>query len=363
MIRDIITEDIAGILDQDIPWPALTGRRVLVTGATGMIGQYLVRVLLALARHGADAGRKGARVIAMTRRGDEAARLFASELGDGRLEIMVHDPARSPPPLPWLDYIVHAGSPADPVAFREDPVGVIAANAQGAANLLAAARERDAVFCLLSSAEIYGQGRDACAQRVSETTAGVLDSLDPRSPYPESKRLAEALCVAYERQHGVGYRIARLAHTYGPGMRLDDPRVQAYFMRQALNGQDITLQSSGQAKRSYTYVSDAISGLLHLMAAPESLACNIANDRAVVSIADLARVVLRCCPDSHAQLKFADAAQREGAPTMAPPILDCSRLRALGWTPRVELEAGIGRTLQHHRSLASWGAVNRAAVR
>lgn len=356
MIPDIVREDVDRLLEQTLPWQALAGRTILVTGATGMIGQYVVRTLSALGRRA-----ERARVIAMTRRGETAGRLFAEELPEGALEILVHDIARPLPPLPDLDYIVHAGSPADPVVFRADPVGVIAANALGSSRLLAAARDRGAVFCLVSSAEVYGQAQALAAEPIPETAPGVLDSLDLRSAYPESKRLAETLCVAFAHQYGVGYRIARLAHTYGPGMSLQDPRVQAYFMRQALAGDDIVLSSSGEARRSYTYVADAISGLLRLITAPESLTCNIANDEATVSIADLARLVLRHCPGTRAKLRFAPGAL-EAPPAVAPPRLDCSRLRALGWTPCFGLEAGIDRTLRHHRTRVSRAASHPSPV-
>lgn len=346
MTPDILSEDVDRLLDESLPWETLAGRSVLVTGATGMIGQYLVRTLLALGRRSDPV-----RVVAMTRRGKMAAQLFGAGDRDGALELLVHEAARPLPALPDLDYVIHAGSPANPVAFRADPVGVIAANAEGTARLLAAARDRGAVFCLLSSAEVYGQV-PTDAGPVAETALGVLDSLDLRSAYPESKRLAETLCVAFAHQYGVGYRIARLAHTYGPGMSLQDPRVQAYFMRQALAGEDIVLLSSGEARRSYTYVADAVSGLLRLITAPEPLVCNIANEASTVSIAELARLVLSLCPGTAAELRFAPVGP-DACPTVAPPRLDCSRLKSLGWAPRFALDVGIDRTLRHHRALQS----------
>ncbi|WP_374471610.1 NAD-dependent epimerase/dehydratase family protein [Phenylobacterium sp.] len=352
MTSRIVAEDVAEILRQDLPWSSLAGRSFLVTGATGMVGQYLVRTLLALGRRG-----EPTRVLAMTRRPAEAARVFAADRESGGLRILAYDPARPLPPLGRLDVLVHAGSPANPVAYRDDPVGVIVANVLGAANLLEAARTHRATFCFLSSAEIYGQAPADASGRVTEEAAGVLDSLAPRSAYPESKRLAEALCVAYGLQHGVSYRIARLAHTYGPGMALEDARVQAYFMRQVLAGEDITLRSDGRARRSYTYVSDVVSGLLHMLAAPDSLACNVANEQAVVSIAELAQAVIRSAPGGAARLRFAPDTADAG-PTVAPPLLDCGRLRALGWRARVDLATGLRRTLDHHRAAAGRRSVS-----
>ena len=352
MTTRVVAEDIAGLVAAHDSWPALAGRSFLVTGATGMIGRYLVRALAELGRRTTPT-----RVVAMTRNGERAARLFASDSCDPAPEVVAHDAAARPlPPLGRLDYIVHAGSPADPAAYRDDPVGVISANVDGAANLLSAARESAAVFCLLSTAEVYGQTPSADGRRVTETDPGVLDSLALRSAYPESKRLAETLCVAYESQHGVSYRIGRLAHTYGPGMGLQDPRVQAYFFRQALAGRDIALQSSGAARRTYTYVSDAVAGLLHLLSVPESLVCNIANEDATTSILEFASAVLACCPGAADGPKVCTPDVSGEPPTVAPPLLDCSRLRGLGWAPQVSLEAGIRRTLQHHRELLARGA-------
>jgi dTDP-glucose 4,6-dehydratase len=254
--------------------------------------------------------------------------------------------------------VVHAASPADPRAFLDDPVGVIAANVRGTEQLLALAATRQAVFCFLSSMEVYGTppatGRSEV--RVSEATPGVLDSLNLRSAYPESKRLAENLCVAYHAQFGVAYRIARLSHTYGPGMRLDDPRVQTYFMSQAMAGRDIVLASAGNLTRTYTYVSDAVSALFHLLCSAENVTRNIANERAKVSIRELADAVVRNSP-TRASAVVVPHAGRPGDPPPPPSVLlDCAALRAMGWRPRIDLDAGLARTMRHHALESGPGA-------
>jgi UDP-glucuronate decarboxylase len=341
----IVDEDVEVILSEPLPWERFAGRSVLVTGATGMLGQYLVRTLLALRPSG---GRP--RVIALARNEQLARATFSRQLADPRLELRTQDVTAPISMDEELGYVVHAASPANPRAFLDDPVGVIAANVRGTEQLLALAAARQAVFCFISSMEVYGTppapGRPEVL--VSESTPGVLDSLNQRSAYPESKRLAENLCVAYQAQYGVAYRIARLSHTYGPGMRLDDPRVQTYFMSQAMAGRDIVLASAGNLTRTYTYVSDAVSALFHLLCSSENGARNIADERAKVSIRELAEAVVRNAPTQTSAVVVPQGGRPGDPPPQPSVLLDCAALRAMGWRARVDLDAGLARTMRHH---------------
>ena len=346
MTSAIVTEDVDRILSEPISWDDFSGATFLVTGATGMVGQYVVRTLLALGR-----STRPIRVIALTRRASRAERMFGTRSIDGAPRILVQD-VSSPIVLNERpDFIVHAASPANPASFQTDPVGVIRANVAGTDNVLSVAARSGATVCYLSSSEVYGTplappGGDS--QGLTEESIGALDPLTLRNAYPQSKRMAENLCVAYAAQHGVNYRIARLSYTYGPGMDLEDSRVQAYFFRQALRGKDIVLQSDGALRRMYTYVSDAVSGLFYLLSAPDCLTCNIANETAQVSIRDLAQLVLKHSSATNASVKFADEAARGGNSPATPVLLDCGRMRSLGWRARVDLETGIARTVRHH---------------
>jgi UDP-glucuronate decarboxylase len=352
MTSAVVAEDVDRILAETLPWDDFSGATFLVTGATGMVGQYLVRTLLGLGR-----SKPPVRVIALTRRAARAERMFAGHSQDGALRILLQD-VSSPIVLDERpDYVIHAASPANPASFEADPVGVIRANVAGTENVLSAAAESGATVCYLSSSEVYGKplASSGDSPLLTESSIGALDPLALRSAYPQSKRMAENLCVAYGAQHGIDYRIARLSYTYGPGMDLEDSRVQAYFFRQALRGQDIILQSDGALTRMYTYVSDAISALFYLLAARESLACNIANEAAQVSIHDLAQLVLRQAGATKASVKFADGV-RFGNRSPAPVLLDCARMRSLGWQARVDLETGIARTVRHHMLEQGCGA-------
>ncbi len=336
-----------------MPWQRLSGARVLITGATGMVGQYLTRALLALGAHLDTAPV----VTALVQNEAKAMRLFADDLRRGSLRLAVQDVAEPFAVERDVDWIVHAASPANPATFRDDPVGVIRANVLGTMHSLELARSSGAGVCLISTMEVYGaataQGEDGM-RLVDEHTPGVLDNLDPRSAYPESKRLAETLCVAQHEQFGTPYRIARLSHTYGPGMAVDDARVQAYFLRQTLSGSDIVLQSDGTLRRTYTYISDAAAAVLCLLLAKDSDTFNIANDEARVSIRELAEA-FQCnspVPGGSVLTKpRTDTALWSRSP--GGIFLDCRRLRSTGWTPRVSIDVGVARTVRHH--LASSG--------
>jgi UDP-glucuronate decarboxylase len=240
----------------------LAGRTVLVTGATGMVGRSVVEALLAVAAR-VD---PPVHVLGLARSEDKARRALADPLANPNFELVVADVAE---PAAFVerpvDFIVHAASPATPDFFRSDPVGVIRANTLGTFAVLESARAHGAHLSFISTMEVYGEiPRSDPGDTVvlTESDAGIVNSLDLRSAYPESKRLAETLCVAYAAQYGVHSDIVRLSHTYGPGMAIDDARVQAEFIRKALAGEQIVLKSDGSMTRTYTYIADAAAAVL-----------------------------------------------------------------------------------------------------
>ncbi len=347
MRHPVLAEDFAQIADSGLPLEALKGATVLVTGAAGFLGSYLVETLLYLE----ETRRLGLTVWALARRGAPARARFAAHRRSRALRLLVQDVAAPLPGRGRLDYIIHAASPASPKSFAADPISVIEPNVSGTRALLEAARARRCRgFLYLSSCEVYGRvppGR----LPVAEDDGGWLDPLLPRSSYAEAKRMGEALCAAWWRRHGVPVKIARPFHTYGPGLRLDDGRVFADFTADVLAGRDIVIRGDGAARRPYCYAADATRAFLAiLLRGKPGDAYNVANDEAEAGVAELARRLCALFPARG--LKVRASARPRGKPYLetstARTAADVTKLRELGWAPRHSIESGFARTVRSY---------------
>jgi len=318
---------------------ALRGSTVMVTGATGMIGACLIDLLCALDR---ERG-LGLRIVAVCRNAQRAAERFASY---GNVEIAVHDVSQPALGLPRVDYIIHAASNAHPLAFSADPVGTMLGNILGVKHLLELLRvSRGRRLLFVSTGEIYGEN-PAVEDGFSEEDFGKVDSMNPRSCYPESKRAAETLCASYVRQHHLDAVVARLCYVYGPTVAPDNSRADAQFLRKALAGEDIVMKSQGSQLRSYCYVTDAASALLTVLLCGETgCAYNVANRESVHTIREYAETLARLAGVS-LTFDLPPEAEKQGYSTVTRAVQNPARLEALGWSPRVKLEQGLARTLE-----------------
>lgn len=315
---------------------ALRGSRILITGATGLIGACLTDALLALnRRHGL-----GLRLTALCR---DAVR-GETRFPDPSVRVVGLDIARACPEEP-ADYIIHAASNAHPAAFVTDPVGTMLGNFQGTLHLLNHLRDRNGRRLLfVSTGEIYGENPHIL-QGFRETDFGKIDPMNPRSCYPESKRAAETLLASHVRQYGTDALVARLCYVYGPTITPDNSRADAQFLRKALAGEPIVMKSAGSQLRSYCYVMDAVSALLTLLLKGKAgEAYNVANPHSVHTIRQYAETLARLAgvnvvfaPDSEAQ---------RGGSTVTRAVQHPGKLMELGWTPAYSLEDGLTQTLQ-----------------
>ncbi len=291
---------------------------------------------------------KPAQVIGLVRKLKRARDRFRHHEGRGDLVLIEHDISRPSPELREADFIVHAASNASPKQYRPDPVGTIAANVAGTEHLLRLAHERQAKrFLYFSSSEVYGAAPARVPTR--ETDFGPLDCLNVRSCYAESKRLGETLCVAWREQFGVAATIVRPFHTYGPGMRLDDGRVFADFVRDVIDEHPIVLKSDGRATRAFCYLADATSGFFAvLLRGKPGHAYNIGNDRAEISIGALADLLVELFPAKRLsvarQMRAADDPYLPS--TLERSCPDISLARELGWQPTTTLTEGFRRTVR-----------------
>ncbi len=228
-------------------------------------------------------------------------------------------------------------SPASPVDFARLRLEILRVGSAGTWNCLELARAKGARFLFTGTSEAYG---DPLVHPQREDYWGNVNPVGPRSCYDESKRFAEALAMAFHRQHGVPVRLARIFNTYGPRMRLDDGRVVPALVAQALRREPLTVFGDGSQTRSFCYVDDEVDGLRRLLDCDDPYPVNIGNPRET-PILEFARIVARLAgaPES---IEFrplpADDPKRR-----CPDIARARQL--LNWEPRVTLEDGLQRTM------------------
>ena len=247
-----------------------------------------------------------------------------------------------------VDFIIHAASPASPLIMKDKPVETIAANALGTYYTLSLANDKKCEgYLFISSREIYGQPYEG--QNVfTEDVYGFVDPLNPRSCYPEGKKAAETMCASFKEEFGLNAKIARLAHTYGPGMSIYDGRVQADFLKNVLFDEDIVLKSEGKSIRTYTYISDAIVALFYILLNGTGMVYNIGNENAKVSIKELAEILASLKSDKKISLKFElSNSSKDGTAPFTDGILSSQKLRELGWKPKYDVRDGFSRTLKY----------------
>ena len=241
-----------------------------------------------------------------------------------------------------VDFVLHFASPASPVDYLELPIQTLKVGALGTHNALGLARAKGAGLLLASTSEVYG---DPVVHPQTEDYWGNVNPIGPRGCYDEAKRFAEALVMAYHRQHAIPTRIVRIFNTYGPRMRLNDGRIVPNFMKQALLGEPLTVYGDGSQTRSFCYAEDLVDGIYKLMLSDETLPTNIGNPTEF-TVLDFARLIQRLT-NSPSELVFQPLPQDD--PKQRRPDISKAQ-RVLGWGPQVELEDGLGRTLDYFRT-------------
>lgn len=337
----IIEEDIKNIVKDNISWEKLKNSTVLVTGFKGMMGSYFTRVCLYLN----DELHYNIHVIGLEMNDKNVDSYFTNH---PHMKCVYQDVSEPFQIEEKIDWVLHAASPASPLIMKNNPVGTVAANALGTWNALQIAQRSQAKgFMFISSREIYGQPFEN-QEQFYENTYGEVDHLTARACYPEGKKCAETMCVCYKEQYGLNTKIARLAHTYGPGMSIYDGRVQADFLKNALNKEDIIMKSTGAAIRTYTYVADAVSALFKILLDSDDIVYNIGDSNNKVSIKELAETIVKINPEDH--LKVVMDIPEDALKGVSPftlGILNSDKLQALGWKPKYSVLDGFKRTLKY----------------
>lgn len=340
--NDIFHEDMQNIAQTSyIPWEKLQNKTILITGATGLIGFNLVSALAYVVLY----KNITLKMIALVRNREQAQNRFHEILAAGApLEFLIGDLNHIPPIDEKINYIIHGGSPTASRYFAEHPVETIVTNLNGATYLLELARKnRSEGFLFLSSMEVYGGIH--CREKIDEKHASFVDTMVPRSSYPEVKRMVESLCACYADEYGVPAKSIRLTQAFGAGIRRTENRVFAQFVRSAMNHEDIVMYTKGGTEHSYLYTADAVSAILTvLLKGTTGEAYNAANEQAYCSIKEMAETVANL---DIIKVKYGgpvsvvvDESKNDGK--IYPPELymnlDTKKLQELGWKARISLE-------------------------
>jgi len=343
----VYREDLTRVADLDLDWDQLQGADLVISGASGMIGSFLVDVLMTRnLLHGMNCTVHGfARDLpALTARFSEYSRNTNLHLFQADLSEMAASPLAD---LPELDscFVIHAASNTHPVAYASDPIGTITTNVQGTYAMLDLARRSHARRALfVSTVEIYGENTGT-VERFSESDLGYIDCNTMRAGYPESKRTGEALCQAFRAHDGLDVVIPRLPRVFGPTMKLTDTKALSQFLLKAARNEDIVLKSEGNQYYSYCYAADAVSAILTcLLSGQSGEAYNVADPSCDVYLKDLAQIAADTA-DRKVVFELPDEAERKGYSTATLAVMDGTKLATLGWKPLYSITDGVDRTV------------------
>ena len=321
-------------LKKVIPKIAINDGRVLVTGASGLIGSCLVDLLLLANNYG-----RNFIVYALGRNKEKLKKRFSAFEGSGSLHFVEQDVQVPLDSNMQFDYIVHGASNADPRNYALYPAETMLVNVVGAKNILNYCKEHLSTRAIiLSTFEVYANA-DKDIYREEDT--GVINQNMIRSCYPESKRCVELLARCYVEEYGVNAIIGRLCSIYGPTMLNDDSKAHAQFIRNALRGEDIVLKSKGDQRRSYCYVIDTVTGLLYVLGkGATGEAYNISNEDSVVTIAEVAKTIAEIA-GTKVVFDLPDEIEKKGFSKPQNCVLDNHKLKALSWQGKYDIKTGL----------------------
>jgi dTDP-glucose 4,6-dehydratase len=303
----------------------------VVTGGAGFLGSHLVDLLI----------ERGHRVIAIDNFVTGSVANIDHLGGNPNFKFIQQDVTEFIFLHEAVDYVWHFASPASPIDYLELPIQTLKVGSLGTHKALGLAKEKRARFLLASTSEIYG---DPLVHPQTEDYWGNVNTIGPRGCYDEAKRFAEAMTMAYWREHKVETRIVRIFNTYGPRMRLNDGRVVPAFVSQALKNKPLTVFGDGRQTRSFCYCSDLIEGIYRLMMSEHWEPVNIGNPHEMTML-EFAREIIRVTGSrsriAHRPLPQDDPKQRQP---------DITRARKwLGWEPKVPLAEGLERTIRYFK--------------
>lgn len=326
-------QDLANIISMP-GIETLHGKTFLITGATGMVGTHLIDALMLLG---------DVKVYAVGRDKNRATESLGSYYDSPLFTFIEQDVCNEFPSDIKPHVIIPLASNTHPLAYSQFPIETMLINIKGAEHALNLAVKTGATVLYPSTVEVYGNaiGEDT----FSEDYTGKLNLATSRSCYTESKRTAEALCQSYIAEKGAKVKIVRLSRLFGPTMLMSDSKASSQFIKKALAHEDIILKSEGNQLFSYTYITDAVRAMLHVLVhGEEGTAYNISCESCDVRLKEFASL---CAQYNGKDVIFElpSETERKGFSVAQKAVLDNTRLRSIGWTPLYDMKDALWRTL------------------
>lgn len=306
--------------------------KLLITGGAGFIGSHLCDHFI----------RQGHSVLCLdnfiTGSMDNIRHLSKTS----RFRLIRHDISKPIAITGRLDYVLHFASPASPPDYLKHPIQTLKVGSLGTHNALGIAKVKKAKFFLASTSEVYG---DPLVSPQKESYWGNVNPVGPRGVYDESKRFAEAITLAYHREHGIDTKIIRIFNTYGERMRPEDGRVIPNFISQALSRKALTVYGTGSQTRSYCYVNDLVRGIVCVMNSRLNRPVNLGNPNEM-SVLLLAKKIQKLT-GSNSRIVYKPLPQDD--PKQRCPDISLAK-RELGWSPQIALDSGLIKTIEYFKT-------------
>jgi nucleoside-diphosphate-sugar epimerase len=347
MLNRVIREDLEFIVNHDLDWDKFDNSTILITGANGFLAAYIVETFL----HLNDKYDKNIKVLALVRNRDNIQAKFSHHSGRDDLEFIIQDVCKPLKTDESIDYIIHLASQASFAHFESDPVGTLNANTIGTTNLLMLAYQKQVKdFLYFSSGAVLGVIPDDKIP-AKETDYGYLDPTDIKSCYAESKRMAENICVSWNHQYEVPFKIIRPSYVYGPGMKtFNDDRIFPKFISNVISNKDIEIEDYNNKTRAFCYLADATIATFFILLKGENTNVYNVGIEDETSILDFANLIIEMYGDRGINLikKEKTESLRYTDNIVQRSCFDISKLKQIGWYPRFDLKNGIKRTVEHY---------------
>jgi UDP-glucuronate decarboxylase len=340
--NEIVQNDIKEILgDGNISWEKLKNSSVLITGATGMLARYITYLFIYMN----ERMNYNIKIYILVRNKEKAIGDFGEYIRLDYMELINQDICDKLYLNDNVDYIIHAAGSCSAYCIKTNPIGIIDANTIGVKNILEYAKNKNVKNILyVSTREIYGEMPENI-ELIKESDMGILEPQDSRSCYPESKRMGEQIFKAYSDVYGINYNVVRMAHAYGPGMNLkNDGRVMADFMNNTVDGTDIVMKSAGDAQRAFCYITDAVRAMMIVLLNGDKCdSYNVANEDEPMKIREVAQI-LSDIAGNKIKVIYKQENDTGGYCKYVRVGLDTTKIRTLGWNPKIKLLDGLKRT-------------------